>query len=209
MTRSTIAAGTAFPSRRRVAKVVRLLRGVPHDPHALPADDVAAVVVGEGDGFLRHHRQVARLVVRREEGLAVVALVDVLPAAAALGRKARRLHHRDEECRRSDHERHPLGLDEIERAFRVPTGHEDRAERDDSGSVIPFSSPEMCAAGAGIEHAVVDRAFVFRLHLHGFVPSVPCVCTTPLGRPLDPDVKSTAARAAWVGPARCVPVRRR
>ena len=67
--------------------MVRLLRVVLHDVHALAAEDVAAVVGVELDRLLRHHGQVARLVVGGEELLRVVALVHVLPPAAV-----RRLH---------------------------------------------------------------------------------------------------------------------
>jgi len=48
----------------------------------LRPEDVAAVVELELDRFLRHHHEVASLVIRGEELLRVVALVDVLPAAA-------------------------------------------------------------------------------------------------------------------------------
>ena len=53
-----------------------------HDVHATAADDVATIVAVEVDRLLRHHRQVPGLVIRGEELLLVIALVDVLPAAA-------------------------------------------------------------------------------------------------------------------------------
>ena len=50
--------------------------------YARAAENVAAEVRIEVDGFLRHHRQIAGLVVRGEELLGVVDLVHVLPPAA-------------------------------------------------------------------------------------------------------------------------------
>ena len=64
---------------------MRLLGIVGHDVHAFASEDVTAVVRIELDRFLRHHRQVASLVVRGEEFVRVVALVDVFPAATICG----------------------------------------------------------------------------------------------------------------------------
>ena len=72
----------SLPRDRRVARFVGLLRGVRNDPHLPPARDPAPVVVGELDRLLGHHRQGVGSVVRVEELLAAVDLVDVLPAAA-------------------------------------------------------------------------------------------------------------------------------
>ena len=70
---------------------MRLLRVVAHDVNALTAQDVAAIVGIEFDGFLSHHRQIAGLIVRRKEFLLVVALVHVLPPTSV-----RRFHENRE-----------------------------------------------------------------------------------------------------------------
>ena len=48
----------------------------------LPADHIAAEVVGIVDGLLIHHASVAGLVIRPEEFFAVIHVVHIAPTAA-------------------------------------------------------------------------------------------------------------------------------
>ena len=61
------------------------------------------------------------------------------------------------------------------------------------GNVMPFSKPEMCAAGAGISTQSSGPRSCACCICAALYASVACVCSTPLGVPLDPDVNSTAA----------------
>ena len=63
------------------------------------------------------------------------------------------------------------------------------------GSVMPFNSPEMCASGAGMSTTSSTPSPCTLAMSTALYPSDRCVCSTPLGAPLDPDVKSTAASA--------------
>ena len=61
------------------------------------------------------------------------------------------------------------------------------------GSVMPLSNPEMCAHGAGMStQSSTPRSWTRAINV-ALYASVACVCSTPFGAPLDPDVKSTAA----------------
>ena len=61
------------------------------------------------------------------------------------------------------------------------------------GRVIPLSRPEMCAHGAGISTQSSARIPCTSAMSAALYASVACVCSTPFGAPLEPDVKSTAA----------------
>ena len=78
-------AGAAGAASRTYRFSNDALRVVAHDAHVRAADAVAAVVLGELDRLLRHHRERAGPVVGAEERRAVVDLVDVAPAAAVGG----------------------------------------------------------------------------------------------------------------------------
>ena len=68
-----------------VALVMRFARVVGHDVDLVLADDVAAEVLVEVDGFLIEHAEVARLIVGVEELFAVVDVIDIAPSAAIDG----------------------------------------------------------------------------------------------------------------------------
>ena len=61
------------------------------------------------------------------------------------------------------------------------------------GSVTPLSSPEMCAPGAGISTQSSGCNACTSAISAALYESVACVCSTPFGSPLEPEVKSTAA----------------
>ena len=61
------------------------------------------------------------------------------------------------------------------------------------GSVTPLSSPEMCAHGAGMSTQSSARRSCTSAMSAALYASVACVCSTPFGAPLEPDVNSTAA----------------
>src|SRR5262249_55140121 len=69
-------------TRGDVTLMMGLPRIVTHDVNPGTAQHVAAIVVCEFDTFLRHHRQVASLIVSREKSITVIATVNVLPPAA-------------------------------------------------------------------------------------------------------------------------------
>ncbi len=65
-------------------------------------------------------------------------------------------------------------------------------------SSTPFSNPETCAMGAGISSASEVRSPCTPTKDRALPARPRCVCSTPLGPPVEPLVNSTAARPAGV-----------
>ena len=64
---------------------MRVTRLIGHNPDIFTANAVTPEIIGEINGFLIKHHQLARLVVRTEHFIGIVHFIDAFPATTCVG----------------------------------------------------------------------------------------------------------------------------